>query len=1028
MSSHQESAPSRTDDVSVDPARVVAGGRSPVAGAPVGRHDRPTLRTLAPFMAMAVAGVAAAGAWPPHTSLVTVAVMFGVFAVVIACEAVSLRRVTPSWIDPVAPFLFFLVVALARHASGGSTSGLTTLVALPILWLALTGTRRQVMTAGVLTASVFIIPLVAIGAPVYGANDWPRAMIWSALALLVAPMIHRVVEQLGQESRRANATGAQLEQIMQGARLTSIISTDAATGLITSFSIGAEELLGYPAGEMVGLHDPGVLHDPTEIADVAAELAVEPGIGVFTELARRGAPSRNWTYVRRDGARIRVRLAVTELRDDEGVVTGHLGVAVDITQAEAAQRALSQSEARWRLAVDHLPDATLITVDEHLMIEMVSGGGVMRHGLEGAEGAWLGDYSKPENLALLADAVARALTGEVVTVEMRDTATDAEHQVVAIALPSEEGDPRVLIKARDVSQERQRERAETAARAQAERLFSDAPHGVALLSLDGVILRSNDALNDIAGEMPGALDGMKLDAFSASEDESLADHLERTVAGHGQLVESDWVMRATQGNDVYVLVSSRRLDRADGDEDLLMVNVVDVSDRRRYEIRLAHLADHDALTGLANRRLFDHELARHLERCERYGPTGALLLLDLDNFKEVNDTLGHGVGDQLIISAANLLRTGVRSTDIVARLGGDEFAILLPEADRAEAETVARMVVERIREFTSTLEGTRRRVTASVGVVTLKAAQEHSADLLALADMTMYDAKDAGRDGYVVLDEQNFNQPRSGARLEWRGRIEAALEEDNFTLHLQPILDLATGAVRSAEALLRLSDTDELVLPSRFLYIAERTGLAPALDCWVVEKSVSMLAELRRHAPDFQLEVNLSGHSIGHHRIEETIVDALGRHAVDPAALILEITETAAVADVELAREFAERITTLGCRFALDDFGAGFGSFYYLKHLLFDYVKIDGEFVANCHRSSVDRSIMRSIVGIAHDLGKKTVAEFVSDPAILEVVREEGVDLAQGYLIGEAVPYDEFVARFLENGAGSAPAPYLVAG
>ncbi len=991
-------------------------------------QGRASPRTLAPFAALAVLGVVAAAVWPPRSSGIVVIAMFATFAVVIVCQAVSLRRPTRTWIDPVAPWLFLLVVALARHVSGGSESGLTTLVALPILWLALSGTRGQVMVAGAITAAVFAVPLVTIGAPAYGVNDWPRAVIWSALALVVAPMFQHVVERMGQESRRANRVGAQLEQIMDGAHLTSIISTDAVTGVITSFSLGAEELLGYTAAEMIGAQTSAVLHDPAEVAEVADELGVEPGLEVFTELARSGAPSRIWTYIRRDGTRVHVRLAVTELRDEDGVVTGTLGVAVDITQAEEAQRAHNQSEARWRLAVDHLPEATLITVDKDLVIEMVSGGGAMRHVLAGAEGRWLGDFSEKQNYTLLSDAVARALSGEAVTFEMCDTATGAEHEIVVVALPSEVDDPRALINARDITRERHRERTAAAAAAQAERLFSDAPHGVALLTLDGVIVRANDALNDIVGEMPGTIDGLVFDSFSASETGTLADHLARTVAGNGQLVASDWVMRAVQGNEVHVLVSSRRLDRANGDEDLLIVNIVDVSDRRRYEIRLAHLADHDALTGLANRRLFDLELARHLERCERYGPTGALLLLDLDNFKEVNDTLGHGVGDQLIISAATLLRTGVRSTDIVARLGGDEFAILLPDADRAEAETVARKVVEGIREFTATLEGTRRRVTASVGVVTLKAAREHHTDLLALADMTMYDAKDAGRDGYVVLDELNFHQPRTGARMEWRERIEKALEQDNFTLLLQPILDLSTGVVHSAEALLRLSDTDELVPPSRFLYIAERTGLAPALDCWVVEKSVHMLAELRRHAPAFQLEVNLSGHSIGNRRIEQTIVDVLARHDVDPAALILEITETAAVADVELARQFAERITALGCRFALDDFGAGFGSFYYLKHLLFDYVKIDGEFVANCHRSSVDRSIMRSIVGIAHDLGKKTVAEFVSDPAILEVVREEGVDLAQGYLIGEPMPYDEFVAQFLTPGAPLVPARYLVAG
>ncbi len=178
---------------------------------------------------------------------------------------------------------------------------------------------------------------------------------------------------------------------------------------------------------------------------------------------------------------------------------------------------------------------------------------------------------------------------------------------------------------------------------------------------------------------------------------------------------------------------------------------------------------------------------------------------------------------------------------------------------------------------------------------------------------------------------------------------------------------------------------------------------------------MSLLARLREIDPEFELEVNLSGHSIGHPDIERTIRDSLARHGVDPSALILEITETAAVADVALAREFAERMTDLGCAFALDDFGAGFGSFYYLKHLLFDYVKIDGEFVAQVHHSQVDRTIMRSIVGIARDLGKQTVAEFVSEPEILEVCREEGVDFAQGYLIGKPVPFQEFVALFMAS-------------
>ena len=568
---------------------------------------------------------------------------------------------------------------------------------------------------------------------------------------------------------------------------------------------------------------------------------------------------------------------------------------------------------------------------------------------------------------------------------------------------------------------RQTRRARTAT-ARVERLFEDAPHGVALLDSTGTVVRVNISMAVIVGLDPPEMVGHHLGAFETPGEERIADHLGRiSQLGRGESMETECRLRDSGGNDVHVALSTTVVPDAELGR-MTMVNVVDISDRRRYLDRLAHLADHDVLTGLANRRRFENELERHLERCQRHGESGALLLLDLDNFKQVNDTLGHNAGDQLLITIAGLLRRSIRSTDVVARLGGDEFAVLLPDADQDGARRVAELVVERIGAHAATLDGVARRVTASVGAVTFRAASEHASDILALADMTMYDAKEAGRNQVTVLTEGDLRGPRAAARLHWQGRIEEALEHDRFELHLQPIMDIATGRISSAEVLLRLREDDELVPPSRFVYIAERAGLMPQVDAWVVDHSLELLARLRRdHDPDFRLEVNLSGHSIGKPEIERAIVDALARHEVDPAALILEITETAAVADVALARDFAARMTELGCAFALDDFGAGFGSFYYLKHLFFDYVKIDGEFVAHVHESSVDRTIMRSIVGIARDLGKRTVAEFVSDPAILQVCEEEGVDLAQGYLVGRPAAYDAFVAEFLERPASLAP-------
>ena len=307
--------------------------------------------------------------------------------------------------------------------------------------------------------------------------------------------------------------------------------------------------------------------------------------------------------------------------------------------------------------------------------------------------------------------------------------------------------------------------------------------------------------------------------------------------------------------------------------------------------------------------------------------------------------------------------------------------------------------------------------------MTFRAAAEHAADVLALADMTMYDAKEAGRNQVAVLSEGDERGPRTAARLHWQSRIEAALADDRFELHLQPIMDIASGRISSAEVLLRLRDEGELVPPSRFIYIAERVGLMPQVDAWVVDNS------LEHAGPDARATTTRRSSSRSTCRATPSATPT-SRRPSSPRSRPTASTRRRSSSRSPRPRRsptsrwratFAERMTELGCAFALDDFGAGFGSFYYLKHLLFDYVKIDGEFVAHVHESAVDRTIMRSIVGIAHDLGKRTVAEFVSEPEILEVCREEGVDFAQGYLIGKPVPFDEFVLEFMPSAIGSAP-------
>lgn len=441
---------------------------------------------------------------------------------------------------------------------------------------------------------------------------------------------------------------------------------------------------------------------------------------------------------------------------------------------------------------------------------------------------------------------------------------------------------------------------------------------------------------------------------------------------------------------------------------------------RQATKELAHLASLDPLTGLANRRTFERELSAHLTRYRRHGVGGAVLMLDLDRFKNVNDTLGHLVGDQLLIRLSRALDTRVRDTDVIARLGGDEFAILLAGADLEAAERVAADVVALVRSTVADLDPVQSQVTVSIGGVVFD-RDDTGVTVLAAADTMLYDAKDSGRDQWAVHDRRADSDVKGAVRELWSEQIDRALADDAFELHLQPIMNMSSGRVTGAEALLRMRLDGELVLPGQFLPAAERDHSVVRLDRWVLRHAVPLLAQLQQVDPSFRLSVNLSALSLSEPSVEDELRRALREHAVDPAGLLLEMTETAAVTRIREARDFIERTRPLGCGFALDDFGAGFSSFYYLKHLPFDVVKIDGEFVSACSESATDRVIVSSMAQMAARLGKQSVAEFVADGETLELIESLGVDFAQGHHVGRPVPVAEFVATMedgLDDGLG----------
>jgi len=432
----------------------------------------------------------------------------------------------------------------------------------------------------------------------------------------------------------------------------------------------------------------------------------------------------------------------------------------------------------------------------------------------------------------------------------------------------------------------------------------------------------------------------------------------------------------------------------------------DITEQKRFEADLQRLADHDGLTGLINRRRFEEDLAREVAYAHRYGGGLGALMLDIDDFKYVNDTLGHKAGDELIASVAALLGWRLRASDILARLGGDEFAVVLPKAGAREAQKVATDLLEALRHHTVLLGGRQVSVTASIGVALLEAGDVDGSQLMVDADLAMYEAK-VGRDGVSVYSEARAKQARLEARHSWVERIRDALERDAFVLHAQPILDLATCEVSQYELLVRMRNDDgSLIPPAAFLPSAERHGLIQAIDRWVVCRAIELIASHDRLGSELRLEVNLSGQSIGDRELTALIESEVAAAAVDPARLIFEVTETSAIANMDAARQFAHTLIELGCSFALDDFGTGFGSFYHLKYLPVGSLKIDGEFITSLTASTSDQLIVKAIVQMARGLGQKTVAEFVGDAATQALLREYGVDFAQGYAIGHPVDVD----------------------
>jgi diguanylate cyclase (GGDEF)-like protein/PAS domain S-box-containing protein len=508
------------------------------------------------------------------------------------------------------------------------------------------------------------------------------------------------------------------------------------------------------------------------------------------------------------------------------------------------------------------------------------------------------------------------------------------------------------------------------------------------------------------GELVGQPIGILFPQCEASV--AALHRLKGLIAGTAAQAQHECQIRTKEGMERTIAWYHSRLAGSAGAGAVVLSAGLDITPRKEAEERLSWLADHDPLTGLLNRRRFEAELEAAVVRAQRYGHTGALLFLDLDQFKYINDTSGHRAGDLLLWRLGEHLARVLRHADKIGRLGGDEFGVILQEADEATSALVAEKIHAYLGEAPFSYGGHIHKVTASIGIAPFPVEGESAQDLLANADLAMYRAKEGGGGRWHLarLDDQSRQVMRE--RVRWKERIERAIAEQRFVLYAQPMMALVGGVMGHYEILLRMcGDAGEIIPPARFIPVAESTGLIRAINLLVLRKSLAFLGELRRRGTRAIFSINITPHAFEEASLPQRVQELLTEYGTDPGQLILEITETAAVADFAATRESIINIRNLGCRFAVDDFGTGFSSFDYLRQLPVDFIKIDGSFIHHLVDRPDDQVLVRAMTQVAKGFDKQTVAEHVETVETLDLLRELGVDFAQGYLFGKPVPVAE---------------------
>jgi diguanylate cyclase (GGDEF)-like protein/PAS domain S-box-containing protein len=536
-----------------------------------------------------------------------------------------------------------------------------------------------------------------------------------------------------------------------------------------------------------------------------------------------------------------------------------------------------------------------------------------------------------------------------------------------------------------------------------ESILDHAAEGIITYDNECKIESLNRAAERVFGYTEEEVAGNKLDILFAKyipgvDTENLS--LLLTCQGSAELSETEVEVAARNKDGSVFPLSVKTSNYEISGKTMFTAIVEDVSERKAMIENLRNMAEHDSLTGLYNRYYFVQELDHLVDRSERKSESSAAVLyLDLDNFKYVNDTLGHKAGDELLVQITCILQSRNRRSDLLARIGGDEFAMVLYDITEDFAVNVADIYRQNIHDYKFMYQGKVVDVGCSIGIIMVEPGSTRE-ELLARADFSCHAAKLAGKNKIHLYSKED-QKDISGLSddIGWTRRIKQALEDDMFVIACQPIKK-SDGAIRHYEVLLRMLDEKgNLIMPSGFLPPAERFGLMPAIDRWVIRHTILLL----KFAPDFapELCVNLSAASFRDDSIIEFVTSHIKASEIDAQRLTFEVTETTAMFDLAMTARLLRKLQDLGCKTALDDFGAGYSSYAYLKNLPVNYVKIDGSFITGLENSSLNREIVKSMHNIAQIMGKQTIAEFVETAEAARILTEMGIDYLQGFYIGK---------------------------